>query len=640
MKMLDDRLRRALHDAEPPGDPSGVVDLVLRKAARRHARRSVGVVVLTISVIAGSLGGFYALTRVFGGSERGVVGSAAVTNGVIAYVSHVVEPTPESGDGSVTEHRSVIWTMEADGGTPTRLIEVSGLIMELEWSPDGRRLAFGDGAAIMILDVGSYNFRVVDIGHRSAYGLSWSPDGAKLLATDDRSGPDVLYSVDVESGGVSDIHEAEELGWTDWSLDGERIVFVGPGPDPKGQGWDIYAMDPDGSNVVNLTKTETVDLDPSWSPDGTKILFRSRRDGVLPQGQLGDPYDEIYVMDADGTDPTRLTFDESRDQWPVWSPDGAFIAYTSQCCDEEAAVVVMNADGSDPRRLPVRALSLAWQPIPGDPDGQPTPTPELTTSPDPTGSLEPTPHPTPPPFPSGNVDAPVTLAGVPFVVCDVDALTWLSGPDGHGQAFTFEEPVSGLCDSTVEGPQYLAVTTEPGEGISRADTYVGPLDRCVEPTGCRVYATTELDGDPPDEILVLSNGGPEGIEVWFFDVAAHGDGFTVRPFEAVCPASADCDPMVIRTIDWQTPGLSGLSCGRYALDGSYSYSPGDDFYEWTSETGDGWTAERWTFAGGRAEVDPLREVASHRDPREVFAPSDDGEICLEPAAVPPFVLAD
>src|SRR4029453_5386695 len=71
---------------------------------------------------------------------------------------------------------------------------------------------------------------------------------------------------------------------------------------------EIYVMNADGSDVQRLTFEQTADVEPAWSPDGSRIAFRSERDGNA----------EIYVMDADGSNQTRLTIDEAIDAQPTW----------------------------------------------------------------------------------------------------------------------------------------------------------------------------------------------------------------------------------------------------------------------------------------------------------------------------------
>lgn len=99
---------------------------------------------------------------------------------------------------------------------------------------------------------------------------------------------------------------------------------------------EIYVMNPDGTDQTRLTSDGNSDAYPAWSPDGTKIAFASQRDGDA----------DIYVMNADGSGRTRLTYNPSFDLSPDWSPDGTQIAFTG-----DRDIYVMDADGTNVRKL-------------------------------------------------------------------------------------------------------------------------------------------------------------------------------------------------------------------------------------------------------------------------------------------------
>ncbi len=103
---------------------------------------------------------------------------------------------------------------------------------------------------------------------------------------------------------------------------------------------EIYVMNADGTEPIRLTNNTFSDTNPKLSVDGSKIVFCSNRDGNF----------EIYAMNVDGTSQTRLTSNASDDTEPAWSPDGEKIAYTSNISGNDQ-IWVMSANGSNQTQL-------------------------------------------------------------------------------------------------------------------------------------------------------------------------------------------------------------------------------------------------------------------------------------------------
>jgi Tol biopolymer transport system component len=119
-----------------------------------------------------------------------------------------------------------------------------------------------------------------------------------------------------------------------------RIVF---GSVRNNGNHDIFSMELDGSNQTRLTTSGAYDDQPRWSPDSSKIVFMSGRDGNF----------EIYTMNPDGTAQTRITNNFAADGFPAWSPDGTKIAFVRGDLRNPSTfeIYVMNADGGNQVRL-------------------------------------------------------------------------------------------------------------------------------------------------------------------------------------------------------------------------------------------------------------------------------------------------
>jgi Tol biopolymer transport system component len=136
---------------------------------------------------------------------------------------------------------------------------------------------------------------------------------------------------------------------------------------------EIYTYDLDAQVLQRLTDAPGDDIEPSWNPDGTEIVFASNREdaATLNCSIVECDYD-LYTVTADGSSETRLTTTPiTPEREPAWSPDGARIAFTSSEHEELIrGVYVMDADGSDRERL-FGAISAEDQAIEPDwsPDG-------------------------------------------------------------------------------------------------------------------------------------------------------------------------------------------------------------------------------------------------------------------------------
>lgn len=263
------------------------------------------------------------------------------------------------GDG----RRRALYVMNANGSSQRKLTDnVAGEDAEVVWSPNGRMIAYATETAysstpvVKLMNTDGTDCRTLT---PSGSGPTWSPDGQSLAFQSYRGGNWDVYSIGVDGTNERNLtrHPRTDT-YPAWSPDGREIAFHSTRDGESNQlsaNWEIYVMNADGSNPRRLTHSPKLDWLPSWSPDGKTIAFWSTRDGTW----------EVYLMDRDGANQRRLTTNSGAAKGisrAAWSPDGHFIAFSSPTGKEgfEIRVVGVDTDYRARFALPGSNHSPAW----------------------------------------------------------------------------------------------------------------------------------------------------------------------------------------------------------------------------------------------------------------------------------------
>jgi TolB protein len=257
-----------------------------------------------------------------------------------------------------------------------QLTETEGAAFRPRWSPDLRHLAYvyvppgSPEAQLWLYDNMEGVARVAfDGGISGLDDFDWSPAGRYIAyaATQPDGVERDVYRLDTETGDVVNL-TADSTVWDSapaWSPDSRLIAFVSDRA-ARGKGFDnIWVMAPDGSEPRNLTNSSWEDVAPAWSPDGNWIAFY-RWSVTLDAGAEGGP-SGLWIMRADGSDQRLLveldSFLAGLDA-PAWSPDGRYIAYQLGV-SADADIFVYPVEGGEPVNVSNMAghdYDASWSP--------------------------------------------------------------------------------------------------------------------------------------------------------------------------------------------------------------------------------------------------------------------------------------
>lgn len=291
-------------------------------------------------------------------------------------------------------------------------------------SPDKAKLAFAGsstehinwGPELFLMNIDGNN--LVQLTHQpddpEVEGFSWSPNGQKLAFTGkvNNTKPNI-YTVNTDGSDLTQITDGENTYDYPpiWSSDRKKLIFKRR----EGESNDIYIMNTDGSELRNITNTPNIreggpsltsdgskirysvnedgmyklytsNLDGSdkklifqmqtddilsfsWSPDRTKILYSQifyGHDDDIPLDEV-DWGTDIYVMNADGSNPVQLTHTNKIgfiNRVGKWSPDGKYIIFTQEPWYTDAIIIyTMNSDGTEINRIGYDGYFLNWLPL-------------------------------------------------------------------------------------------------------------------------------------------------------------------------------------------------------------------------------------------------------------------------------------
>ncbi|TET46756.1 hypothetical protein E3J62_03210 [candidate division TA06 bacterium] len=246
----------------------------------------------------------------------------------IAYAHRAVI---EEGD------TSGVHIMKIDGSN--RDLVFAGLTYGVDWSPDSSKLVFEYGNEIWSLDLGTDSVAPISPQDgKEKHKPVWSAGGEKIAYT-------VAYGDDrgvwvMDSSGENAHLVVSYADVSDWFPSGSEIGFSAWVYDSSAADWvyGIWSADTAGSEIRLILLAKTINLleDAIWlrvSPDGSKLAIHGQQEGRPP---------EVWVINADGSNPKQLTQDGGMD--PAWSPTGQWIVYTD---GRDGKLWLIRPDGTD-----------------------------------------------------------------------------------------------------------------------------------------------------------------------------------------------------------------------------------------------------------------------------------------------------
>lgn len=253
-------------------------------------------------------------------------------------------------------------------GTPVPFLRIPSGILEYAWSPDGRRLLFAGGGGlygdILVSNSDGSDLLNLTSSPELEYMPIWSPDGTKVAYFQLAADCCRIWSQRPISASPHGMHPSALLSLLpftpaadiDWSPDGEHLAFSASYSAPPSR---IFLSRLDGSDLRQLTYTPLDNFSPSFSPDGTRIVFARHRGSHRV-------YSSIIMLQISTRNESPVVVHDSWNVYPQWAPTGEWILFSS---DRTGAlqIYIVRSDGTGLTQVTTgleHVSQAAWRSVP------------------------------------------------------------------------------------------------------------------------------------------------------------------------------------------------------------------------------------------------------------------------------------